>query len=177
MTWEEFHDLFMGKFFSTSTRREKAWEFMELKQGTMIVHEYVAKFTELARFIDDYVATYMTKVRKFEEGLKLSIWDKTVGFLLQDMDLMVKTTMVIEREVDDARNIRDACVKDKRRESQPLLLAQERNKGVLLHKGFKDRAAAIKAKARLDHPKVGDISGSLSSQCKEHVSIATSLDT
>ena len=42
-----------------------------------------------------------------------------MGYLLQDMDLMVKTAMVLKSEVDDARNIRDAGVKDKRRESQP----------------------------------------------------------
>ena len=35
--------------------------------------EYVAKFTELARFGDDYVATNTTKLWKFEDGLKLSI--------------------------------------------------------------------------------------------------------
>ena len=35
--------------------------------------EYVAKLTELARFKDDYVATDMAKLRKFEDGLKLSI--------------------------------------------------------------------------------------------------------
>ena len=58
-----------------------------------------------------------------------------------------------------------------------LLLAQERNRGVLLHKGFRDRAATIKTKARVDHPKVGDISRRLTSQCREHVSIATILDT
>ena len=75
--------------------------------------EYVAKFTELACFANDYVTTDMAKVRKFEDGLKLSIWGKIVGLLLQDMNLVVKTSMVIEREVDDARNIRDAGVKDK----------------------------------------------------------------
>ena len=32
----------------------------------MTVMEYVAKFTELAHFVDDYMATYMAKVRKFE---------------------------------------------------------------------------------------------------------------
>ena len=37
-----------------------------------------------------------------------------------------------------------------------LLLAWERNKGLLLRKGFKDRAAAIKAKVRISHPKMGD---------------------
>ena len=44
--------------------------------------EYIAKFTELARFGDDYVATDMAKVRKFEDGLKFSIRGKIVGFLL-----------------------------------------------------------------------------------------------
>ena len=57
----------------------------------------MAKFTELARFTDDYVATNMDKVRKFEDGLKLSIQGKILGPLLQDMDLMVRTTMAIER--------------------------------------------------------------------------------
>ena len=44
--------------------------------------EYAAKFIELARFEDDYVATNMAKVRKFEDGLKLSIRGKIIGFLL-----------------------------------------------------------------------------------------------
>ena len=40
----------------------------------------------------------MAKVRRFEDGLKLSIRGKIVGLLLQDMDFMVKTAMAIERE-------------------------------------------------------------------------------
>ena len=42
--------------------------------------EYVAKFAELARLADDYMATYMAKVRKFEDGLKLFIWGKLWDF-------------------------------------------------------------------------------------------------
>ena len=95
----------MDKFFPTSTKHAKAREFLELKQGNMTVLEYVAKFTELARFGDDYVATEIAKVRKFEDGLKWSIQGKIVGFLLQDMDSMVKTTMAIKREIEDARSI------------------------------------------------------------------------
>ena len=44
--------------------------------------ECVAKFAELSCFPDDYVATDEAKVRKFEDGLKLSIRDKIVGLLL-----------------------------------------------------------------------------------------------
>ena len=72
----------MVKYFSASARHAKAWEFLELKQGTMTVLEYVAKFTNLASFKDDYVATDMAKVRIFEDDLKLSIQVKIVGLLL-----------------------------------------------------------------------------------------------
>ena len=81
--------------------------------------EYVPKFTELACFEDDYVAIDITKVRKLEDGLKLSIRGKIVGFLLQDIDFMVRTTMTIEREIEDAQSIRAAGTNEKRKEDQP----------------------------------------------------------
>ena len=59
MTWEEFQELFMGKYFPDTARHAKAQEFLELKQGAMTVMDYVARFTELARYVDDYVATDM----------------------------------------------------------------------------------------------------------------------
>ena len=80
--------------------------------------DYVARFTELARFTDDYVATDLAKVRRFENGLKLSIRARIVGLRLQDMDSMVGTTLTIEREMEDARSTRDASVSSKRKDSQ-----------------------------------------------------------
>ena len=74
--------LFMGKYFLDIGRHAKAQEFLELKQETMIVMNYVARFTELARFVDDYVATDMAKVRRFENGLKLSIRGRIVRLRL-----------------------------------------------------------------------------------------------
>ena len=79
MTWDDFRIIFMGKYFPASVGHEKALEFLELRQGTMTVLEYVARFIELARFGDDYMETNATKVRKFEDGLKLSIRGKIVG--------------------------------------------------------------------------------------------------
>ena len=96
MTWAEFQELFMGKYFPEIT---KAQEFLELMQGAMTVMDYVARFTELARIADDYLATDMAKVWRFENGLKLSIRDRIVGLRLQDMDSMVGTTLTIEREL------------------------------------------------------------------------------
>ena len=113
MTWAEFHDLFMGKYFPDIARHAKAQEFLELNQGTMTVLEYVARFTELARVVDEYMA----KVKRFENGLKLSTRGRIVGLRLQDMDCMVGTTLTIEREIEDAQSTRDAGVSSKGKES------------------------------------------------------------
>ena len=84
----------------------------------MTAMEYVTRFTELARLVDDYVAMDMAKVRRFKNGLKLSIRGRIIGLRLQDMDSMVGTALTIEREIEDARSTRDAGVSSKRKESQ-----------------------------------------------------------
>ena len=127
----------MGKYFPDTMRHAKAQEFLELKQGTMTVMDYVARFTELARFADDYVATYMAKVRRFENVLKLSIRGRIVGLRLQDMDSMVGTTLTIEREIEDARSSRDEGVGSKR-EDQPSYSSGKRQKTSASHE-FQDQ--------------------------------------
>ena len=117
----------MGKYFPETARHAKAQEFLELKQGVMTMMDYVARFTELARFADDYVATDVTKVRRFENGLKLSIRGKIVGLRLRDMDSMVGTALTIEREIEDARSTRDVSVGSKR-EDQPSFSSGKRQK-------------------------------------------------
>ena len=118
ITWAEFQELFMGKYFPETARHAKAREFLELKQGVMTMMDYVARFKELARFVDDYVATDLAKVRRFKNGLKLSIRVRIVGLRLQDMDSMVGTALTIEREIEDAWSTRDASVSSKRKDSQ-----------------------------------------------------------
>ena len=107
--------------------------------------DYVARFTELAQFSDDYVATDMAKVRRFENELKLSIRASIVELRLQDMDSMVGTALTIERDIEDARSTRDASVSSKRKESS-LLPVQERGRELLVHEG--SRVAAIRARDR-----------------------------
>ena len=104
----------------------------------MTVLEYVAKVIELAHFGDDYVATNMAKVGKFKDGLKLSIRGKIVGFLLQDIDSMVRTTMAIKREIEDARSIRDLSASGKKEDFYPTRISGTRSQlsGLRLDQGF-----------------------------------------
>ena len=137
MTWAESQELFLGKYFLDTARHAKAQEFLELKQGMMTVMEYVARFMELAHFADDYVATDMAKVRRFENRLKLSIWGRIVELHLQDMDSVVGTALTIEREIEDTRSTRDAGVGSKR-EDQPSFSSGKRQKSSASHE-FQDQ--------------------------------------
>ena len=134
----------MGKYFLDSTKQTKAQEFLELKQETMTVIKYVARFTELARFADDYVATNLAKVRMFENGLILSIGDRIVGLHLQDMDSMVRTAMTTERERSRMLGALGMRVLVARGRRVSLLLVWGRSPGLLVHMG--SRAVVIRAK-------------------------------
>ena len=86
----------------------------------------------------------MAKVRKFKDGLKLSIRGKIVGILLQDMDSMVRTAMATKKEIDDARSIRDAGASEKKWKNQSSYSSGK-------HEEFRDRAEVIRAKAKSGH--------------------------
>ena len=112
----------------------------------MTLMDYVARFTELARFVDNYVATDMVKVRRFKNGLKLSIRARIVGLRLQDMDSMVGIALTIEREIEDARSTREASASVKRKESQSSSSS-----------GKKPRASSSREFQSHDHPGQGRI--------------------
>ena len=115
----------------------------------MTVIECVARFTELTRFTDDYVAMYMDKVRRFENGLKLSIRGRIVGLHLPDMDSMVGTALTIEREIEEleALGMRVLVAIGRRVSHLPV---RERSRGIQVHEG--SRAAAIWARDRSELP-------------------------
>ena len=146
MTWAEFQEVFMGKYFPETARHAKAQEFLELKQGVTTVMDYVATFTKLARFANDYVATDLAKVRRFENWLKLSIRARILGLNLQDMDSMVGTALTMEREIEDARSTRNASASSKRKDSQPSSSSRKRK-----------RASSSRGSQSRGHPSQGQM--------------------
>ena len=70
--------------------------------------------------------------RRFENGLKLSIRGRIVGFHLRDMDSIVGTTLTIEREIENARRTRDTGVGSKR-EDHSSFSSGKRQKTSALH--------------------------------------------
>ncbi|KAI8572079.1 hypothetical protein RHMOL_Rhmol01G0170800 [Rhododendron molle] len=57
------------KYFPMPLRLAKEQEFLNLKQGTMTVTQYAAKFEELSHYAPTAIATEDKKARRFEWGL------------------------------------------------------------------------------------------------------------
>ena len=72
---------FLVKYYPKSVKGKKEIEFLELKQGSMSVVEYTARFVELVQFHAHYVATTVefSKCIKYENGLRPEI-KQTVGY-------------------------------------------------------------------------------------------------
>ncbi|MGI4673397.1 retrotransposon gag family protein [Klebsiella pneumoniae] len=70
VTWERFTELFLEKYFPRYMETQMELKFLELKQDNMTVAEYEAKFTELSRFVPEFVSTDAKKARRFQQGLK-----------------------------------------------------------------------------------------------------------
>ena len=69
---------------------------------------------------------------RFENGLKLSIRGRIIGFRLRDIDSMAGAALTIEREIEDTWNTRDMGVGSKR-EDQPSSSSGKRQKTSASH--------------------------------------------
>ncbi|GMP22048.1 hypothetical protein CsSME_00000233 [Camellia sinensis var. sinensis] len=73
---EKLFEVFPCSDTQKCVRDRKVAEFMELKQDSMTVAEYEAKFTELARFAPHVIDTDYKKARHFEGGLRSDILER-----------------------------------------------------------------------------------------------------
>ncbi|XP_074355847.1 uncharacterized protein LOC141695507 [Apium graveolens] len=67
---DRFTRLFLDKYFPRLMETRMEIKFLELKHDRMTVEEYEAKFTELSRFVPEFMNTEEKKARRFHLGLK-----------------------------------------------------------------------------------------------------------
>ena len=68
------------------------------------------------------------------------------------MDSMVSTALIIEREVDDARSIRDAGASNEKKGSQASSSGSGKKKRTSVPRGFQGWGLANRAKTRSELP-------------------------
>ena len=71
--WKEFHELFLRRYFPISVHERKRKKFLYLTKGNKSVIEYDREFTKLSCFAQSLVATEKDKVKRFVNGLRLSL--------------------------------------------------------------------------------------------------------
>ena len=83
VTWREFTTAFRQYYIPAGLLIRKLSEFLELKQGNMIVMEYVNKFNHLAQYARTHVDIDEKKMDHFNRGLSCILQEKlyTGGYL------------------------------------------------------------------------------------------------
>ncbi|XP_022856963.1 uncharacterized protein LOC111378030 [Olea europaea var. sylvestris] len=73
LTWEQFKDEALAKYFPQALRDFKESEFLQLRQGNMSLTDYERQFEQLSRYAPYLVDTEVKKIRRFENGLRPEI--------------------------------------------------------------------------------------------------------
>jgi hypothetical protein len=75
-----FLGAFLENYFPSNLKDQKEIEFLVLKQKEMTIGQYVAKFEELARYINNLInqPDETWKCKRFEQGLRPKIGNKVV---------------------------------------------------------------------------------------------------
>jgi len=81
----------LKKYFPEDLRTRKEVEFLNLKQGSLYVAEYAAKFEELSRFCPyiNVKDAMVSKCVKFESRLRLEIYQYMCAQEIRDFDTLV----------------------------------------------------------------------------------------
>ena len=80
LSWKEFQERFLQRYFPTSECEQRKLEFLYLTQGEKTVMQYDRQFHKLSRFAKGLVSTEKDRVERFLHGLKLTIQKDLVLF-------------------------------------------------------------------------------------------------
>ncbi|KAL8113555.1 hypothetical protein AgCh_020762 [Apium graveolens] len=75
LTWEKFTEMFLEKYLPSYMQDQLEMKFLDLRQEDMSVAEYEVKFSELSRFIPEYVNTEAKKAKS--NGAQKNRFQKT----------------------------------------------------------------------------------------------------
>ncbi|XP_073024201.1 uncharacterized protein [Primulina eburnea] len=73
LTWETFKTVFYNKYFSKDIRAKKANDFLNLKQGTMSMAQYIQKFGAGVQYVPYIAQDDISKGEQFMRGFRSEI--------------------------------------------------------------------------------------------------------
>jgi hypothetical protein len=99
ITWNEFKAHLRNHYVPRGTMKLKKKEFTDLKQGSMIVNEYLNSFIQLSRYAPDDINTDEKKQDMFLNGLNDDIQFQLLNTDYADFKHVVDKAIVIENKI------------------------------------------------------------------------------
>ncbi|KAF3786730.1 hypothetical protein EJ110_NYTH24743 [Nymphaea thermarum] len=91
-TWREFKEVFTHAYIPAFTREQRMQKFLDLRQRSMSLHEYVVKFRHLEKYCPHVYTTDADKANKFVRGLKDGLRREVMGSRPRDLDDAIDMT-------------------------------------------------------------------------------------
>jgi hypothetical protein len=101
ITWNEFKARFRTHYVPRGTMKLKKKEFTDLKQGGMIVKEYLNSFIQLSRYAPDDINMNEKKQDVFLNGLNDDIQFQLLKTDYAEFQHMVDKAIVIENKLKE----------------------------------------------------------------------------
>ncbi|KAL3732870.1 hypothetical protein ACJRO7_022394 [Eucalyptus globulus] len=101
LEWNAFLEVFNEKYFSDCAREVKMVEFQRLRQGTMTVDQYEAKFAELSQYAPELVQRPSDRARRFRDGLRPEVRSFLVPLDLKEYKNLYKRAQLIEKDQNE----------------------------------------------------------------------------
>ncbi|MBM1124187.1 retrotransposon gag domain-containing protein, partial [Klebsiella pneumoniae] len=118
LSWEDFKEVFLDEFFPDTLRERKREEFANLTQQNLTVEQYQRDFTKLSRYAPDMISSEKRKIRKFESGLRPSIYIPVVSSLHQTYKDCVNVALRVEAGIIKRQQQDRFRPQNKRRQNQ-----------------------------------------------------------
>ena len=96
VTWQEFTTAFKEYYIPAGVLNRKLMEFLDLKQGSMSVMNYVNKFNHLAQYAGTHVNTDEKKRDHFYHGLSYSLQKELYTGNYQTFGAMMNVAIAME---------------------------------------------------------------------------------
>ncbi|XP_073064078.1 uncharacterized protein [Primulina eburnea] len=109
LKWNEFKDLFHAKYFSREIKAKKVKEFLELRQASLSVAEYILKFEEGCVFVPFIAENDKDKGEQFLRGLKPEIIrDVHISKVVTYQEIVERALLAEhdEQEIEKERQLR-----------------------------------------------------------------------
>ena len=141
ITWDQFQQEFLDRFFPQSHKDSKIEEFFKLERKNMSVSEYEKKFSELVRLVPYIQADEVLKCKRFLSGLQhrirvhLSVVPHNrFGDLVEAALRVEQSTTTMYQSMQESKSKRNALGTSQQSSGQ---YSRKRNKG----RGYRGRGA------------------------------------